>query len=176
MPADPIHPDQLAGQARFRADLVAYLDRLPLGELAELLGELPSSRQQPLGLGVLMVALNEWLPDGYELLPPGGHPGPGEGRRRSLREVVADRRAGRAGWHDNAPPSGLADRQRQVDLQAERAWAGAVGARRVAEALRAWFALTPTRWPASKSPATCRPSRGSVIGSHALVGSDTDGS
>jgi hypothetical protein len=44
MPADPIHPDQLHGQQRFRADLVAYLDSLLLGELAELLGDLPSSR------------------------------------------------------------------------------------------------------------------------------------
>jgi hypothetical protein len=42
MPADPIHPDQLDGQQRFRADLVAYLDSLPVGELAELLGELPT--------------------------------------------------------------------------------------------------------------------------------------
>jgi hypothetical protein len=44
MPADPIHPDQLGGEQRFRADLVAYLDSLPVGELAELLGELPGSR------------------------------------------------------------------------------------------------------------------------------------
>jgi hypothetical protein len=50
MPDDPIHPDQLHGEQRFRADLVAYLDRLPVGELAELLGELPSRCQQPLGL------------------------------------------------------------------------------------------------------------------------------
>jgi hypothetical protein len=49
MPADPIHPEQLAGNARFRADLAAYLDSLPVNELAELLGELPRSRQQPLG-------------------------------------------------------------------------------------------------------------------------------
>jgi hypothetical protein len=42
MPADPIDPDQLDGQARFRADLLAYLDSLPVHELADLLGELPS--------------------------------------------------------------------------------------------------------------------------------------
>ena len=89
MPADPIHPDQLGGAARFRADLVAYLDSLPLDQLADLLSELPN-RQQPLGLGVLMVALNERLPDAYKLLPPAGQPGPGEGPRRSLRELVAD--------------------------------------------------------------------------------------
>jgi hypothetical protein len=29
MPADPIHPDQLHGEQRFRADLVTYLDSLP---------------------------------------------------------------------------------------------------------------------------------------------------
>jgi hypothetical protein len=69
MPTDPFHPDQLDGEQRFRADLVAYLDSLPVGELAELLGELPSSRQQ---LGVLMVALNERLPDAYKLLRPQG--------------------------------------------------------------------------------------------------------
>jgi hypothetical protein len=91
MPDDPIHPDQLDGQARFRADLAAYLDSLLVGELADLLGELPNSRQQPLQLGVLMVALNERL---------AGHPGPGEGRRRSLRQVVADRRAA----HRHTPP------------------------------------------------------------------------
>ena len=34
MPAEPIHPDQLAGEARFRADLVAYLDSRPAHELA----------------------------------------------------------------------------------------------------------------------------------------------
>jgi hypothetical protein len=141
MPDDPIHPDQLDSQGWFRADLVAYLDSLPVGELAELLGELPRGRQQPLQLAVLMVALNERLPDAYKLLPPAGHPGPGEGRRRSLRELVADRRAARTGRHPDAPASGLAewlaDRQRQADLHAERARAGAVGERRVAETLRA---------------------------------------
>ena len=55
---------------------MAYLDTVPVGELAELLAELPGSRQQPLGLGVLMVALNERLPDAYKLLPPAGQPGP----------------------------------------------------------------------------------------------------
>jgi hypothetical protein len=94
MPADPIDPDQLDGQARFRADLLAYLDSLPVHELADLLGELPSRRQQPLQLGVFVVALNERLPDAYKLLPPAGQPGPGEGWRRSLREAAADRPGG----------------------------------------------------------------------------------
>jgi hypothetical protein len=140
MPADPIHPHQLDGAARFRADLTAYLDSLSVGELAELLGELPRSRQEPLGLGVLMIALNERLPDAYRLLPAAGHPGPGEGRRRSLRQVVADRRAARTSRHAGLSPSELAewlaDRQRQAEQHADRRRAGAVAERRVAEALR----------------------------------------
>jgi WhiB family redox-sensing transcriptional regulator len=72
MSADSIHPDQLGGEARFRADLLAYLDGLPVHELADLLGDLPNSRQQPLQLGVLTIALNERLPDAYRMLPPAG--------------------------------------------------------------------------------------------------------
>jgi hypothetical protein len=34
MPADPIHPEQLDGEQWFRANLVAYLDSLPISELA----------------------------------------------------------------------------------------------------------------------------------------------
>jgi hypothetical protein len=116
---------------------VAYLDSLPVSELAEL----PGSRREPLQLGVLMVALNERLPDAYKLLPPAGQPGPREGRRRSLREVVADRRAARAADRAGPPPSGLAerriDRRRQAEQHTDRRRAGAVGERRVAEALRA---------------------------------------
>jgi|SRR6266508_3893668 len=140
MPADPSHPDQLAGAARFRAGPVAYLDSLPVHELAHRLGELPSNHQQPLQLGVLMIALNERLPDAFKLLSPAGYPVPGEGRRRSLREVVADRRAARTAHRAGPPPSGLAewlaDRQQQADLHADRRRAGAVAERRVAEALR----------------------------------------
>jgi hypothetical protein len=141
MPADPIHPDQFGGEARFRADLLAYLDSLPVHELAELLAEPPSSRQEPLQLGVLMIALNERLPDAYKLLPPAGQPGPNEGRRRSLREVVADRRAARAVHRAGLPPPDLAeshaDRQRQAEQHTDRRRAGVVDERRVAEALRA---------------------------------------
>jgi hypothetical protein len=103
MPANPIHPDQLHGDQRFRADLAAYLDSLPIGDLAELLGELPRSRQEPLGLGVLMIALNERLPDAFKLLPPAGHPGPVRG---------AAARCGRwwpagvgVGWVAGRPPA-----------------------------------------------------------------------
>jgi hypothetical protein len=164
MPADPIHPDQLDGEQRFRADLAAYLDSLPVGELAELLGELPCSRQEPLGLGVLMVALNERLPDAFKLLPPAGHPGPGEGRRRTLRQVVADRRAARAAQHAGPSASGLAERltdhQQQADLNAERAraarWASGGWPRQCAAG-----PPTPIRRPAATSTVSRRPS-GSV--------------
>jgi hypothetical protein len=149
-----------SGSALPPSTLLAYLDDLPVGQLAELPGELPSSRQQPLGLGVLLVALNERLPDAYKLLLPAGQPGPGEGRRRSLHQVVADRRAARASRHPDAPASGLAewlvDRQQQADLHADRARRGAVAERRVAEAPRAQ-ATDPTRPPAARSPATHQP-------------------
>jgi hypothetical protein len=47
-------------------------------ELGELLGELPSvGRDEPLRLGVLMIALNERLADAYKLLPPASQPRPG---------------------------------------------------------------------------------------------------
>jgi hypothetical protein len=107
MPGDPIPPDQLDGPARFRADLITYRDSLPVGELAELLGDLPRSRQEPLGLGVLMIALNERLPDVHKL-PPATW-ALGEGRHRSLREAVADRRAARAHRRPDGPASRLAD-------------------------------------------------------------------
>jgi hypothetical protein len=55
--AEPIHPDQLNGQARFRVDLVAHLDSLR-GRAGRAAGGVACSRQEPLGLGVLMVALN----------------------------------------------------------------------------------------------------------------------
>jgi hypothetical protein len=38
MPTDPLDPDQLDGEARFRADLAAHMDRLTVHDLAELLG------------------------------------------------------------------------------------------------------------------------------------------
>jgi hypothetical protein len=125
-----------------------------IGEPAELLGELLSSRQQLLQLGVLMVALNERLPDAYKLLPPVGHPGPGEGRRRSLRQVVTDRRATRS-RHPHAPASGLAewlaDRQRQAAQHTERAgrarWPSGGWPRRCAPG-----PPTPTRRLAARSP------------------------
>jgi hypothetical protein len=103
MPADPLYPAELGPEPRpegqFRADLVRYLDALHTSELGSLLSELP--RTDP---GVLMVELNERLPDSGKLLPQIGTPGPGEGRRRSLRQWAADRRGAR-----NQPQAGPAD-------------------------------------------------------------------
>jgi hypothetical protein len=78
MPADLTGPDRPDGQAWFRADLAAYLDSLLAPELAELLGALPSSRQEPLRLGVLMVALNERLPTSTCCSRPPGSPAQGK--------------------------------------------------------------------------------------------------
>jgi len=141
MPADPIHPDQLDGEQRFRADLVAYLDSLPIGELAELLGGATSQPPGTAGAGCAHDRAERAAARHLQIAAAAGHPVPGEGRRRSLRDVVADRRAARTSRHPDSPASGfaewLADRQQEADLHAERARAGAVGERRVAEALRA---------------------------------------
>jgi hypothetical protein len=48
MPADPIHPGQL-GEARFRADLVPYVDTLPAGELAGRVGSAAGVSIRPSG-------------------------------------------------------------------------------------------------------------------------------
>jgi hypothetical protein len=100
MTADPIHPDQLHGQARFRADLVAYLDSLSVGELAELLGELPRSSRWGWGAHVRAErAATRRLP--------------AVAARRPSRPRHADARASRlAGW--------LADRQGPGELPADR--------------------------------------------------------
>jgi hypothetical protein len=76
---------------------------------------------------VLTVELNERLPDSSKLLPPVGTPGPGEGRRRSLREWAADRRAAR-----NQPTAG------PLDVVDRRRWrAGVTPSRAVGSTARA---------------------------------------
>ena len=109
MPVDPLYPAELGPEPRpegqFRADLVRYLDALPVSELGSLLSELPRTRP-----GMLMVELNERLPDAGKLLPPAGTPDPNEGRRRSLREWAADRRAARN--QPQAGPPDVVDRDR----------------------------------------------------------------
>jgi hypothetical protein len=57
-----------------------------------------------------MVELNERLPDAGKLLPPAGTPGLGEGRRRTLRERIADRRFARS--QPQAGPPDVVDRHR----------------------------------------------------------------
>jgi hypothetical protein len=75
-----------------------------------------------------------------------------------LRQVVTDRRAARAAQRVGPTPSGLAewlaDRQQQPDLHAERAPAGAVAERRVAETL---CSRATSCDPAAGSTATRRP-------------------
>ncbi len=109
MSADPLDPAEVGPEPRpegqFRAALVRYLDTLPTLELGSLLSELPRTRP-----GVLMVELNQRLPDAGKLLPPAGTPGPNEGRRRSLREWAADRRAARN--QPTAGPPDVVDRYR----------------------------------------------------------------
>ena len=66
MPADPLDPSEVGLEPRpegqFRADLVRYLDALPVAELGSLLSELPRTRP-----GTLMIELNERLPDSGRL-------------------------------------------------------------------------------------------------------------
>jgi hypothetical protein len=118
MPADPLSPAELGPEPRpegqFRADLVRYLDALPVSELGSLLSELPRTRP-----GVLMVELNERLPDAGKLLPPAGTPGPDEDRRRSLRERIAERRFARN--QPTAGPPDVVDRHRWRSGVAPRA-------------------------------------------------------
>ena len=104
MPADPLYPAELGPEPRpegqFRADLVHYLDALPVLELGSLLSELPRTRP-----GVLMVELNERLPDAGKLLRRSarqGHTRAGAGRCASGSPIVAShatsRRPGRPMW------------------------------------------------------------------------------
>jgi hypothetical protein len=74
-------------------------------------GELPSRGQQPLGL-VLRVALNEWLPDAYKLLPPARQPG----RARA----GAARYARRSPTAAPPAPAGTLARHRRVGRMAGR--------------------------------------------------------
>jgi hypothetical protein len=134
MPDSPTHPEYLSGEQRFRADLVAYLDSLPVGDLAGLLCELPVMTRV-----TLMHELSDrgpaWarLPVTWPQHPDAEHLG-----RRSLREVFADRRAASAARR-SGPPLPLADPggDRWVTgWLVRRRLAGAVAERRLAEALR----------------------------------------
>jgi hypothetical protein len=133
MPADPTRPEPRSGQQRFRADLVAYLDSLPVGELAGLLGELPVTRI------TLMHELSDRGP-AWARLPVTWpqHPDAHLMGRRSPREVFADQRAARAARRAG-PPAPLADAGGDrwiTQWLARRRLAGAVAEQRLAEALR----------------------------------------
>lgn len=127
MPDDPTHPYGLSGEARFRADLVAYLDTLFIGVYRRAGGAPEATRV------ALMHELSErgpaWarLPDIWPQSP-----------RRTLRQVVADRRDARRPLPPEVVQRWRAESARVADQLAERRRAGAVAERRLAEALRAW--------------------------------------
>jgi hypothetical protein len=88
MAADLIHPDDRPDPAaRFRADLAAYLRGRSGPELADLLDGLPDP------VKVDLIAALAARGPAYARLPDTwpGHPDAECMRRRSLREVVADR-------------------------------------------------------------------------------------
>jgi len=101
MAGDLLHPDDRPDPgARFRADLAGYLRHLSGPELADLLAGLPD----PVTVD-LIAELAERGP-AYARLPATwpAHPDTELLRRRSLREVVADRRAARATRRAGPPP------------------------------------------------------------------------
>ena len=108
MADDLIHPDDRPDPgARFRADLAGYLRQLSGPELADLLDGLPD----PVKVD-LIAELAERGPTCARLPATWpGHPDAEFLRRRSLREVVADRRAARAARRAGPPPgASLAER------------------------------------------------------------------
>jgi hypothetical protein len=107
MAADLIHPDDRPDPAaRFRADLAGYLRGLSGPELADLLAGLPD----PVKIDLIAALAargpaHARLPDTWP-----AHPDSDLMRRRSLREVVADRRAAHAARRASPPPGAtLAD-------------------------------------------------------------------
>jgi hypothetical protein len=104
---DLVHPDDRPDPAaRFRADLAGYLRGLSGPELADLLDGLPDP------VTVDLIAELAARGPAYARLPATwpAHPDAEFMRRRSLREVVADRRADRAARRAGPPPGAtLAD-------------------------------------------------------------------
>jgi hypothetical protein len=107
MADDLVHPDDRPDPAaRFRADLAGYLRGLSGPELADLLDGLPDP------VTVDLIAELAARGPAYARLPATwpAHPDAEFMRRRSLREVVADRRADRAARRAGPPPGAtLAD-------------------------------------------------------------------
>jgi hypothetical protein len=133
MADDLHHPDDRPDPGeRFRADLASYLRGLPGPELADLLAGLPD----PVTIDLIAALAargpaHARLPDTWP-----GHPDSEFMRRRSLREVVADRRAARAARRTGSPPGAtLADWAAKRPLITQPAEDPAVQ-RRLGEALR----------------------------------------
>jgi hypothetical protein len=133
MADDLVSPDDRPDPAaRFRADLAGYLRGLSGPELADLLDGLPDPVKVDL-IGELAARgpAHARLPATWP-----GHPDTELLRRRSLREVVADRRAARAARRTGPPPgTTLADWAANRSLAIRPAKDSAVG-RRLGEALR----------------------------------------
>jgi hypothetical protein len=130
MPDRPILPEPTSnqGEGRFRADPAAYLGSLFIGELGDLLGELPEPTRV-----ALMRELSERGPAWAKL--PGDWP---QLPRRTLRENLDDRRAARRPLPPGVLQQWRVESGRVADQLAQRRRTGAIAERRVAEALRAW--------------------------------------
>ena len=110
MPDSRTQPEHQSGEQRFRADLVTYLDSLPVGELAGLLCELPVMTRV-----TLVHELSDRGPS-WARLPVTWpqHPDVHLMLRRSLREVLVDRHAARTTRRHRRPipaaPAGSSSR------------------------------------------------------------------
>ncbi|HYT24905.1 MAG TPA: hypothetical protein VEP73_00265, partial [Actinomycetota bacterium] len=124
MADDLLHPDDRPDPAaRCRADLAGYLRDLPAPELADLLDGLPDPvTVDPIGALAARGPASARLPDDWP-----GHPDSEFMRRRSLREVVADRRAARAARRAGPPPGATLARPARQLAVCDPACAGSGG-------------------------------------------------
>jgi hypothetical protein len=169
MAADLVHPDDRPDPtARFRADLAGYLRGRPGPELADLLAGLPD----PVTVDLLAALAargpaHAGLPDTWP-----AHPDDEFMRRRSLREVLADRRAARAARRAEPPPGAMMADWLRTRPQVTPPTNDPVVERRLGEALRARapqrgegedrVAMAGTTRAARASPS--RPPRAGAIG------------
>jgi hypothetical protein len=133
MPAAPLPPaDRPDAAERFRTDLAGYLCERTGPELAALLDRLPDQVRADLimelaGRGPAWLRLPHTWP---------GHPDQEFMRRRSLREVVADRRAARAARRAGPPPGSTLQDWLQTRLDTTPPARDPGRERRLGEALR----------------------------------------
>jgi hypothetical protein len=128
-----VHPDDRPDAAeRFRADLSGYLRERSGPELADLLERLPDPVKADL-ISELAERGPAWL-----RLPPDwpGHPDAEHSRRRSLREVVADRRAARAARRASPPPGAALEERLATRPHGSPPAADPARQRRLGKALR----------------------------------------